>query len=183
MGRYYEGDIEGKFWFASMSSQVADCYGKGEFSYFCDKLEREVTESEKQKMSEEEQNKVDKVPSSIKYAFTDREKILRILKSKAIEAQALYGANLELCKSLLEKYGLSHKDSFIVSLVDLAEQGLLDTDYLAEKLYVAMFAMQYKINKIRAEDNQTEVFGEVFIGLQILMCIQAKGKCFFTGEL
>lgn len=183
MSRYYNGDIEGKLWSGSMLSNVADCYGKGEFFYESEELEIEVSESEKLEMSDEERKKVSDVPYAIDYVFTDKEAILKTLKSKAEEAQKLYDENFDLCNSALEENGLSHKDNFFASLVENAENGELDpsSDYFEVDLPSALHTMQYEIHK--KDDSEIQVFGEVYIGLQILMCLQKQDECFFQCEL
>lgn len=54
MGRYYNGDIEGKFWFAMMESDIASVFGdEGEEMYYCEAREEEILASEIRRLTEE----------------------------------------------------------------------------------------------------------------------------------
>jgi hypothetical protein len=56
MGRYYSGDIEGKFWFGVQSSKAADRFGvRGEssyISYYFDEENKEEVEEELKRLEE-----------------------------------------------------------------------------------------------------------------------------------
>lgn len=70
MGRYYHGDIEGKFWFAMMSSDVASVFGDyGEDMFYCEERECEVRASEIEELSEEEKESLCGEPTYIYYSY------------------------------------------------------------------------------------------------------------------
>lgn len=70
MGRYYHGDIEGKFWFAMMNSDVASVFGDyGEDMFYCEERECEVRASEIEELSEEERESLCGDPTYIYYSY------------------------------------------------------------------------------------------------------------------
>lgn len=70
MGRYYHGDIEGKFWFAMMNSNVASAFGDyGEDMFYCEERECEVRASEIEELSEEERESLCGEPTYIYYSY------------------------------------------------------------------------------------------------------------------
>lgn len=55
MGRYYYGDINGKFYFGIMDSRVAEVFGDyGENVFYCESKNQDILESEIHKLDEED---------------------------------------------------------------------------------------------------------------------------------
>lgn len=70
MGRYYHGDIEGKFWFAMMDSNVASVFGDyGEDMFYCEERECEVRASEIEELTYKERESLCSEPSYIYYEY------------------------------------------------------------------------------------------------------------------
>lgn len=164
MGVYYYGDIEGKFWGELMSSNIADCYGKGEIT------NNHLEAKEKG------------VEQCILYNFDNREAVLEKLREKMLEAVEICGENKDVCNSCIAKYDDRFKyygESFFAHLMQLAENKEINPFYISDIVEPILISMQ---SKLGASCN-TQVFGEIFIGLEILECFQREEKCSFWGEI
>jgi hypothetical protein len=190
MGRYYHGDIEGKFWFGVQSSYDADFFGVehkkvynrkcgclySEKDECCCVVEHEHVFSSKNTNEDkkeaiqfcpedcdktEDENTIDlESYSSIEYYF-EKEHIPLIRKG------------IEKCKYKLRtnKYDMDYKPKLDEFFDDLVYG--YTTEMISEKLHINEEDV-YKILKW---------YARLMIGMQILFCIQEKGKCSFECDL
>jgi hypothetical protein len=187
MGRHYYGDIEGKFWFAVQSSFDADFFGVDHKKIYnrkcgctysedndcgCTVEHEHIFRSEDGENSNqnvcpddcdksEDENGLDPESySSIEYYF-EKEHISLIRKG------------IEKCKHKLRdnKYDMDYKsklDEFFDELV-----GGYTDEMVCEKLHVDE-ADVYKILKW---------YARMMLGMQILSCLEERGKCYFECDL
>jgi hypothetical protein len=191
MGRHYYGDIEGKFWFAVQSSYDADFFGvehkkiynrKCGCTYsehdecgctvehehnFSIKNDNEDDESSNENVCPENCDKIEDENSldlesfsSIEYCFT-------------LEHIHLVRKGIEKCKYKLRtnKYDMDYK-SKLDEFFDEVVHSYTD-DMICEKLHVDE-AEVYKILKW---------YARMMLGMQILSCLEERGKCSFECDL
>lgn len=165
MGRYYNGDIEGKFWFGVQSSTDADFFGViHEEVYYkkcgceaderCDceeKLHSHSEDCDESCKKEFDEASVYGEPSCVRYQFVKRD--IKDVKE-----------GIEVCLIKLGEY----KDK-------------LDTYYNKEDLDITIESY-LDVSKERAH-KLVEWFARLTLGQQILDCLNEKDRCFFTCEI
>lgn len=208
MGRYYHGDIEGKFWFAMMNSDVASIFGDyGEDMFYCEKRECEVRASEIEKLSEEEKESLCGEPTYIYYSYYyDKSNggeysnfEIETLLEKIQEAQELVGKYSQFMDTKLEeersKEGM---DEFYKRRLD----NILKAEQYIQKLEILSKLIEArKLREATAERYEDILFYladflsfqndikdiqpicEVAMGSKIFSKLLESGECVFEGEI
>ena len=101
MGRYFSGDIEGKFWFAVQSSDAADRFGvvgkPEELYYYFDESNLEEVQEEIEQIIKDLGDNYEKIKEffNTNVAYTDQ-KLAEYLGVKEVELMLSQYADLEL---------------------------------------------------------------------------------------
>jgi len=162
MGRYYSGDIEGKFWFACQSSDDADNFGV-----------------------------VGTPPDDrLQYYFKEEDKP-EVEKGIALCVHQLEHVN-KLLPDLLNAYHYSGSDgatewkeqsdepisnSNILAVMKYKSNGVGSGKFEAMLTAYNILVDEDEVNKIH------EVYARLILGRKILMSIERNGQCWFEAEL
>lgn len=206
MGRYYHGDIEGKFWFAMMNSNVASVFGDyGEDMFYCEERECEVRASEIEELSEEEKESLYGEPTYIYYSYYYNKSEGKEYSNFEIETLL---EKIQESQSLISRYG---------NLINKAKQKAMQSEDEIErengkkKLKAEEYIHKLKIlsklvearvlREITAQRYEDILFDianllsfkndikdiqpicETAMGSKILSKLLASGECVFEAEL
>lgn len=202
MGRYYHGDIEGKFWFAMMDSDVASIFGDyGEDMFYCEERGCEVRASEIENLTQKEKDSLCNSPSYIYYSYyydnsngvEDTNFVIEVLQDKIKEVQKLLGGYVKLIDKKLEveqsKNGYSIADKILSTEQYIQKLEILSKLVEARKLREAtvdryedmLFCIS---NFLYLQNNQyIKPITEVAMGSRIFSKLLEIGRCEFEAEI
>lgn len=208
MGRYYHGDIEGKFWFAMMDSNVASVFGDyGEDMFYCEERECEVRASEIEELSHKERESLCSEPTYIHYEYyyhinkgvEDTNFDIGVLQSKIKETQGLvrkYSTFMQ--EKLEEKKSKEKEDELFGSRLDkilTAEQytqkleilsKLIEARRLREATSDRYEEMLFYLADFLSSENDIrdiQPITEVAMGSIIFSKLLEGGECVFEAEI
>lgn len=192
MGRYYDGDIEGKFWFAIMESDVASVFGdEGEEIYYCEARLEFIRASEIRRLTAKEKGTLCSEPSYLYYNYgysriDGVEKTnfkIDVLQKKIKDSKSLIAQYASLIDEKKSKDMLKSKDYikrlYLLSYL-IRDRRLRETSATRyDNMLFGVANLLSCVNKIKKVD----ALCEVAIGSKIFASLLKSGKCEFEGEL
>lgn len=208
MGRYYHGDIEGKFWFAMMNSDVASVFGDyGEDMFYCEERECEVRASEIEELTYKERKSLCSEPSFIHYEYyyhinkgvEDTNFDIGVLQSKIKETQELVRKYSTFMQEKLEEKNSKEKEDELfgrrLDKILTAQQyeekleilsKLIDARRLRETTSDRYEEMLFYLADFLSSENDSkdiQPITEVAMGSIIFSKLLESGECVFEGEI
>lgn len=208
MGRYYHGDIEGKFWFAMMDSNVASVFGDyGEDMFYCEERECEVRASEIEKLTYKERESLCSEPSYIYYEYyyhinkgtEDTNFDIGVLQDKIKETQELVRKYSTFMQVRLEEMKSKEKeDELFGSRLDkilTAEQYTQKLEILSKLIearrlreatsdrYEEMLFYLADFLSFQNDIRDIQPITEVAMGSKIFSKLLEIGRCEFEAEI
>lgn len=208
MGRYYSGSIEGKFWFAMMSSDVASVFGdRGEDMFYCEAREENIRSSQVGKLSEEERNTLESEPSYIYYEYyyqsskgsEDTNFEIEVLQNKIKEAQNLVSKYADFMEEKLEE--IRRKEEVNHSCYSAVSEVLKPKEYVQKLEILSKLIKARRLRESTADRYEDMLFHlgsflsfqndikdiqpitEVAMGSIIFSKLLEIGRCKFEAEI
>lgn len=208
MGRYYHGDIEGKFWFAMMDSDVASIFGDyGEDMFYCEERECEVRASEIEELNQKERDSLCSEPTYIHYEYyycneneiEDTNFEVEVLQNTIKEVQKLVRKHAGFIEAKLEEQKSQEKeDEFFKSRLDK----ILTAEQYTQKLEILSKLIEARRLREATSDRYEEMLfyladflsfqngikniqsiTEVAMGSKIFSKLLESGECVFEAEI
>lgn len=186
MGRYYRGDIEGKFWFGTQSSDDATHFGVNpdiQYDYYgcgccaTDDITNNVDNTELYCTScytslEEHLEKTEDVRDDDTKTYHESNEIYYYFQEQNLPT---------LLKEIrkLEKTVGKYMESFIIIDKTPEYEDVTDEDVTYEDI-----TYEYRVPQgTTLKDGELEQIARLCLGKQILYCVEKYGKCGFHAEL
>ncbi|RDU70817.1 hypothetical protein CQA58_04660 [Helicobacter brantae] len=208
MGRYYHGDIEGKFWFAMMNSNVASVFGDyGEDMFYCEERECEVRASKIEELSEEEKESLCGDPTYIYYSYyyhinkgvEDTNFEIEVLQNRIKETQKLVSKYADFMETKLEE--IRRKEEANHSCYSAVSEVLQPKEYVQKLEILSKLIGARRLREATADRYEKMLFylanflafkndikdiqpiTEVVMGGRIFSKLLESGECVFEGEM
>ena len=166
MGRYYSGDIEGKFWFACQSSDDADNFGV---------VGTPPNDTLHYNFGEGDKPKVEK---GIALCVLQLEHISKLLPD-LLDAYHFSdrGDGSDASTEWKEQSDEPISNSNILAVMKYKSNGVGSGKFEAMLTAYNILVDEDEVNKIH------EVYARLILGRKILMSIERTGQCWFEAEL
>ena len=178
MGRYYHGDINGKFWFGVQSSVDACNFG-GEYevlySWSCCGVQGDLTVVDLGKLNE--------CPNEC-YLADDNTRTCEVITDENYVVFTFEKDDTEFVEhimlDLMDKLCVSK--SVLNNIINLEMNDNEEiTDY-CDRCADIIYA-EYEKDPDRHNEENSELWARLYLGIKIYMCLKMTGSCGFDAEL
>lgn len=179
MGRYYWGDINGKFWFGIQSSTDAENFGAVAQEFYCwDCCQEDATSYDLDKINDCPNNCHECENCNTEQKCDEHTNtVCKVILNNNLLRYTLYKEEMDEIKDQLYEIAeeLEMPASFVTDIIELPAKDDEDDSHIEETV------QNYMARQKNGTD--TVLYARLQLGLKIYSCLKSKDRCTFTAEI